>query len=53
MGQEKLSIFKPLARRDGQRGKRNDQFIDLETAERVPARFGRIAVTTEERSIAR
>ena len=32
-----------------QTGKRSDQLFELEIAERLPARFGRIAVTPEER----
>jgi hypothetical protein len=49
VGQEKLRISEPLAGLDGEREKRSDQLIESEIAERVLARFGRIAVTTEER----
>jgi hypothetical protein len=49
IGEKKLRISEPLAGLDGEREKRRDQLIELEIAERVLVRFGRTAVTTEER----
>jgi hypothetical protein len=48
-GQRKLRISEPLARLDGKRQGLSDQLIELEITKRVCARFGWIAVSTEER----
>jgi hypothetical protein len=50
LGHEKLPISEPLARLDGQWEKRSDRLIELEIADRVPARFARIAVTSGDRA---
>ena len=53
MGQEKQRISELLARLDAEREKLSSQLDELEIAERVLARFGRKAVTTEKRGRAR
>jgi hypothetical protein len=53
MGQEKERISERLERLDAEREKLSAQFNELEIAERVLARFGRKAVTTEKRGRAR
>src|SRR5438876_6390573 len=53
MGQEKQRISERLARLDAERGKLSAQLSELEVAERVLARFGGRAVTTEKRGRAR
>ena len=53
MGQEKQRISERLVRLDVEREKLGTQLNELEIAERVLARFGRKAVTTEKRSRAR
>ena len=53
IGQEKQRISERLARLDAEREKLNGQINELEIAERVLARFGGKAVTTEKRSRAR
>ena len=49
MEQEKQRIFQRLARLDAEREKLSGELDELEIAERVLARFGRKAVTTEKR----
>jgi len=49
MGQQKLWISEPPARLEGEAEERSDQIIQLEIAERIPARFGGIAVIPEGR----
>src|ERR1700681_5088426 len=49
MEQEKQRISQRLARVDAEREKLSAQLDELEIAERVLARFGRKAVTTEKR----
>ena len=53
MEQEKQRISQRLARLDAEREKLSGELDELEIAERVLARFGRKAVTTEKRSRAR
>ena len=53
MEQEKLRISERLARLDAEREKLSGQLVELEIAERVLARFGGKAVTTEKRRRAR
>jgi len=53
MEQEKQRISERLARLDAERQKLSDQLHELEIAERVLARFGGKAVTTEKRRSAR
>jgi|SRR5271165_5896854 len=53
MGQEKQRISERLARLDAERVKLSGQLNELEIAERVLARFGGKAVTTEKRRRAR
>ena len=53
MGQEKQRISERLARLDAEREKLSAQINELEIAERVLARFGGKAVTTEKRGRAR
>src|SRR6202171_5113873 len=53
MGQEKQRISELLARLDAEREKLSAQLDELEIAERVLARFGGKAVTTEKRRRAR
>ena len=49
IGQEKQRISERLARLDAERTKLGDQLEELEITERVLARFGGRAVTTEKR----
>ena len=49
IGQEKLRISERLARLDAERTKLGDQLKELEIAERVLARFGEKADSTERR----
>ena len=49
MEQEKQRISQRLARLDAEREKLSGELDELEIAERVLARFGRKAVTTEKR----
>jgi hypothetical protein len=53
MGQEKMRIAERLERLDAEREKLNAQLNELEIAERVLARFGGKAVTTDKRGRAR
>jgi hypothetical protein len=53
MEQEKQRISQRLARLDAEREKLSGELDELEIAERVLARFGRKAVTTEKRRRAR
>jgi len=50
MGQEKQRISERLARLNAEQEKLSAQLNELEVAERVLARFGRKAVTTEKRT---